>query len=187
MSNTQVKINNFYIHVGQICTRVLTHYKTFTIWVVLRLYCYVLFFLSDECLCDKNTTWANLTHLQIQEYLNKELHIPKKTTGLAKNKLICRSDPRLSSTILGVAGSALICTLFGLLFLSDMRLLILKIRAAFTGRPDLIRQLRRGTLKKKENKQLKTKNPKNTVDAWIWGPQKYILTVMSLCLMANKT
>ena len=103
------------------------------------------------CLCVRNKTWVNLTQSQIQEYLIKELHISNNSTALAKNKLRSRSDPRQYSTMLGVVGSALICVLFGLLFLSDMRLLILQIRAAVTGRPELIRQLRRGTHKKKNN------------------------------------
>ena len=113
------------------------------------------------CLCVQNKSWVNLTQSQIQEYLIKELHIPKNSTALAKNKLRSRSDSCQSSTILGVAGSALICILFGLLFLSDMPFLILQIRVALTGRPELIRQLRRETLKKKRKKQLKKKSPKS--------------------------
>jgi len=118
------------------------------------------------CLCVNNRTWENLNQSQIQEYLTKELRIPKNSTAMAKNKLISRSDPRMSSTIVGGVSSALICILFGLLFLSDMRLLILQIRAALTGKQDSIRQLRRRTLNKKEKKQLKTKTPKTPINAW---------------------
>ena len=111
------------------------------------------------CLCVRNKTWVNLTQSQIQEYLINELHISNNSTALAKNKLRSRSDPRQNSTILGIAGSALICILFVVLFLSDMPFLILQIRVAVTGRPELIRQLRRETMKKKKNKQLKKKSP----------------------------
>jgi len=118
------------------------------------------------CLCVHNKTWENLNQSRIQEYLIKELRIPKNSTAMAKNKLRSRSDSCMSSTILGVVSSALICILFGLLFLSDMRLLILQIRAALTGKQDSIRQLRGRILKKKEKKQLKTKPPKTPVNAW---------------------
>jgi len=113
------------------------------------------------CLCVLNQTWVNLTQSQILEYLTKELHIPKNSTALAKNKLRSRSDSSQYSTSLGVVGSVLICILFGLLFLSDIPLLILHIRVAVTGRPELIRQLRRETRKKKKKKQLKKKNLKS--------------------------
>lgn len=113
------------------------------------------------CLCVINKTWANLNQSQIQDYLIKELRIPKNSTAMAKNKLTSRSDPCESSTVLGSVGLGLICVMFVLLYLSDMPYLILQIRVAWTGRPDLIRQLRRETLKK-DKKQLK-KNPKNKV------------------------
>ena len=112
------------------------------------------------CLCVKNKTWVNLTQLQIQKYLIKELLIPKNETGLAKNKLISRTDSRQSSVIMGIVGAAFLCGMFGLLFLSDVPYLILHIRATWTGRPDLIRQLERKALKKKEKKKLQ-KRPKN--------------------------
>jgi len=116
-----------------------------------------------SCMCVKNKTWTNLTQEQIQEYLTKELHIPQNGTGQAKNKLISRSDPRQSSTTFGIVGLILICGMFGLLFLSDMPYIILNIRATLTGRPDLIRQLKRPRLKKKEKKPFKKMNHKQKV------------------------
>jgi len=112
------------------------------------------------CLCTKSKRWANLTIPQIQEYLTKELHIPKNATGLAKNKLISRSDPRQSSTALGFVGLAVMCGMFGLLLLSDVPYLILNIRANVSGRPDLLRQLEQKALKKKDKKPSKKKEPK---------------------------
>jgi len=95
------------------------------------------------CLCTKKKTWANLTELEIQEYLIKELHLPQNSTSLARNKLISRSDPRQSSTTMGIVALAVICGMLGLLFLSDVPYFILNIRANWTGRPELIRQLER--------------------------------------------
>jgi len=109
------------------------------------------------CACVANKAWGNLTQPQILEYLTKELRIPQNETGQAKNKLISRSDLRQSSTNLGIVGSALLCVMFGLLFLSDVPYLILHIRATCTGRPDLIRQLERKALKKKVKEPLKKK------------------------------
>jgi len=138
-------------------------------------HCYCFLFLSEDkalvkklkplyimpCLCVKNKSWSNLNQSQIQEYLINELHIPKNATAMAKNKLISRTDPRQSSTTLGIVGIALICIMFGLLYLSDMPYLVLNIRANVTGRQDLIRQLQRKARKKKAKKQLKKKTTKN--------------------------
>ena len=109
------------------------------------------------CACVANKAWGNLTQPQILEYLTKELRIPQNETGQAKNKLISRSDLRQSSTNLGIVGSALLCVMFGLLFLSDVPYLILHIRATWTGRPNLIRQLERKALKRKVKETLKKK------------------------------
>ena len=116
------------------------------------------------CLCVKNKEWGNLTQHQILEYLTKKLHITTNATGLAKNKLISRSDPRESSKTMGIVGVALIFGMFGLMFLSDIPPLILHIRATFTGRPDLIRQLERKALKKNAKKQIKRNKPKHATD-----------------------
>jgi len=107
------------------------------------------------CLCVKNKTWTNLTQEQIQEYLIKELRVPQNGTGLAKNKLISRSDPRQSSTTLGIVGLVIMCCMLGLLLLSDMPHLILNIRAALTGKPDLILPLERRRMKRNFNRQLR--------------------------------
>jgi len=117
------------------------------------------------CLCVKNKEWGNLTQPQILEYLKKKLHITKNATSLAKNKLISRSDPRESSTNLGIVGVALIFGMFGLTFLLDIQHLILHIRATLTGRSDLIRQLERKALKKNAKKQIKMNRAKRVPDA----------------------
>ena len=108
------------------------------------------------CLCVKNKTWVNLTQLQIQKYLIKELLIPQNETGRAKNKLISRTDSRQSSVSMGIVGAAFLCGMYGLLFLSDVPYLNLHIRATWTGRPD-----QRKALKKKEKKTFQKKKPKN--------------------------
>jgi len=90
------------------------------------------------CLCVLNKTWHNLTQEQIQEYLIKELTVLKNATSLSKNKLISRSDPRQSSAIVGLVGAGLVCGIFGLLLVSDVHVILRHMRAALTGRPELL-------------------------------------------------
>jgi len=115
------------------------------------------------CLCVTNKSWANLTQSQILNLLTHDLHIRKNETGLAKNKRISRADPRQSSDILGSVGSAVICVMFGLLFLADVQNLMFHVRAYWTDRPDMIRQLERKTTKNKVKKQLKSKKPADKI------------------------
>ena len=117
------------------------------------------------CACVAHKQWGNWTQPEILVYLTKELLVPKNATSLAKNKLISRSDPRQSSTNLGIVGLALIFGMIGLLFLSDLPYLILNIRATWTGRPDLIRQLERKALKKKHKNKKPTKLMQTATDA----------------------
>jgi len=79
-----------------------------------------------------------MTQEQIIEQLTKELTISKNLTSRSQNKLISRSDPRQSSTVVGLVGSALICGVFGLLLLSDIPALLRHMRAAVTGRRELL-------------------------------------------------
>jgi len=90
------------------------------------------------CLCVINKTWTNMTQEQIIEQLNKDLTISKNRTSRSLNKLISRSDPRQSSTIIGTVGLALICGVFGLLLLTDIPTLIRHLRAAVTGQRELL-------------------------------------------------
>jgi len=79
-----------------------------------------------------------MTQEQIIEQLTKELTISKNGTSRSLNKLISRSDPRQSSTIIGTIGLALICGVFGLLLLTDIPTLIRHLRAAVTGQQELL-------------------------------------------------
>jgi len=90
------------------------------------------------CLCVLNKTWQNLTKEQIVEHLIQELTVTKNATSLSKNKLISRSDPRQSSTIVGSIGVCLICGIFGLLVIWDVPVIVRHIRAALTGRQELL-------------------------------------------------
>jgi len=90
------------------------------------------------CICVKNKTWSNMTQGQIIEYLTNELTLPKNSTSLSQYKLKSRSDPRQSSTMIGLVGSALICGVFGLLFITDIPALIRHLRAAITGQQELL-------------------------------------------------
>jgi len=90
------------------------------------------------CLCVHNKTWTNMTQGQIIEYLIKDLTIHKNATSRSQNKLISQPDPRQSSFIVGLVGSALISGVFGLLLLSDIPTLIRHMRAAVTGQRQLL-------------------------------------------------
>jgi len=90
------------------------------------------------CMCVKNKTWTNMTQEQIIEYLTKELTIPKNATTRSQNKLISRSDPRQSSSIVGTVGLALICGVFGIVLLTDIPALMRHLRAAITGQHELL-------------------------------------------------
>jgi len=79
-----------------------------------------------------------MTQEQIIEQLTKELTISKNSTSRSQNKLISRSDPRQSSTLVGLVGTALICGVFGLLLLTDIPALIRHMRAAVTGQRELL-------------------------------------------------
>ena len=92
------------------------------------------------CMCVENKTWTNLTQGQIIEYLINELTIPKNATSRSQNKLICRSDPRQSSTVVGFIGLVLVVGVFGLMFISDIPTLIRHLRAAATGQHDLLQR-----------------------------------------------
>jgi len=81
-----------------------------------------------------------MTQEQIIEQLTKELTIPKNATSLSQYKLKSRSDPRQSSTVVGLVGSALICGVFGLVLLTDIPTLIRHLRAAVTGQHDLLQR-----------------------------------------------
>ena len=115
------------------------------------------------CLCVKNKTWVNLTQSQIQEYLTKELLVPKNETGLAKNKLISRSDPRESSAIFGIMGVGLIFAMFGVWLLSDITYLMQTIRERLPGKPNMI--LKRKNAEKEDYKQLKCEKLQTAADA----------------------
>ena len=97
---------------------------------------YILYIMP--CMCVKNKTWTNLTDEQIIKYLTKELTISKNSTALSQYKLKSRSDPRQSSKVVGVVGSALIIGVFGLVLLTDIPALIRHMRAAVTGRRELL-------------------------------------------------
>jgi len=90
------------------------------------------------CLCVINKTWTNLTQEQIIEQLTKELTISKNSTSRSHNKLISRSDPRQSSTVVGLVGSALIVSVFGFLLFTDIPVIIRHLRAAVTGQRELL-------------------------------------------------
>jgi len=90
------------------------------------------------CLCVINKTWTNLTQEQIIEQLTKELTISKNSTSRSQNKLISRSDPRQSSTVVGLVGSALIISVFGFLLFTDIPVIIRHLRAAVTGQRELL-------------------------------------------------
>lgn len=67
------------------------------------------------CICHANKTFANMTQEEIVRYLIKDTMIEKNSTALARRKLTCADDQRLSSIIMGYTG---ICVISGVLFLT---------------------------------------------------------------------
>ncbi|WAR01745.1 SVEP1-like protein [Mya arenaria] len=86
------------------------------------------------CICYENKTFTGLTQEEIINLLVKETSIQANSTAKSLNRLRSRTDPRASSTVVGVVAIAIISSIFGLLFLSDIPTLFRHTKAAFTNR-----------------------------------------------------
>ncbi|XP_056015193.1 uncharacterized protein LOC125658650 [Ostrea edulis] len=70
-----------------------------------------------------NNSVQNTTSIDIEEFIN-DLTIAKKETNSYERSLKCADDTRPSSKAVGSVGIALLCTMFGLIFLADCQQLL---------------------------------------------------------------
>ncbi|XP_052820229.1 P-selectin-like [Mya arenaria] len=82
------------------------------------------------CICYNNYSWTGLSQDEITQLLIRETTIQKKNTSRYLARLSCREDPRSSSTVVGVVGTAIIGGIFLMIFLADVPTLYKHIREA---------------------------------------------------------
>jgi len=75
---------------------------------------------------------VNMTKAQIQAYLEKETAIQVNTTARYRAKYECRADPRTSSKIIGLMGSAIVATVAGVVALTDISIVLKHLKAAIS-------------------------------------------------------
>ena len=80
------------------------------------------------CICYTNKTFVGMTEEEIILHLIEDTKIDVKNTSRAKSKLICRKDTRESSKIMGATGACVLSTVLGVVIVSDLITLVLKIK-----------------------------------------------------------
>lgn len=72
------------------------------------------------CLCNENRTFIKMTQDEIIAFLIIQTEIPSNSTASSFNKYHCMEDSRISSKIMGLIGSIIIATVFGILLTVDL-------------------------------------------------------------------
>jgi len=86
------------------------------------------------CICNNNRTFTNMTQDEIIAYLKQETQIQKNNTAKSIYKLKSRSDPRESSSFIGLIVTGVIGAFGFLIILSDMPRIVRHLNAVRNGK-----------------------------------------------------
>jgi len=86
------------------------------------------------CICYHVKTFTNMTQSQILAHLEKETAIQVNTTARYRGKYESRDDPRPSSKLVGLIGTAIFASMFGLIALTDVRIVWIHLKAAISNK-----------------------------------------------------
>jgi len=90
------------------------------------------------CLCNHDRAFTNMTQDQIIAYLINETAIQANQTSRSLNKLRSRSDPRTSSSVMGLVGIGTIAGILCIVILWDIPTLVKHFVAALTNRHEML-------------------------------------------------
>jgi len=75
-----------------------------------------------------------MTKAQILAHLEKETAIQANKTARYRGKYECRTDPRPSSKLVGLIGTTIVASMFGLIALTDVRIVWIHLKAAISNK-----------------------------------------------------
>jgi len=75
-----------------------------------------------------------MTQTQILAHMEKETAIQVNTTARYRGKYECRDDPRPSSKLLGLIGTAIVSSIFGVIALTDVSIVLTHLKAAVSNK-----------------------------------------------------
>jgi len=101
------------------------------------------------CICHKATWFVNKTEDQIIDYLVRETAIQANNTAKNRAKLICHSDLRTSSTVVGLVGAVIIVSVLCVVFMTDVPIFLKHLKGVVTSNYEM---LYKGRLKKVKKK-----------------------------------
>ena len=75
-----------------------------------------------------------MTQAQILAHLEKETAIQVNKTARHKATFESRADPRPSSKLIGLIGTAIVSSIFGVIALTDVRIVLIHLKAAISNK-----------------------------------------------------